>query len=201
MDDLSLFSITVVLFLIMDPIGNIASYLELMREIKPSRRIPILLREMAIAFALMLFFNFLGEYIFDLLKISEVTVLLASGVILFFVALKILFPSTSSFRANLPAGEPFIVPLAVPLISGPSLLATIMLYARMESSKAVMLIALVLSTAATLLVFLLAPYLHRFLGNKGLLAFEKLIGMILILLAVQRFTEGIKQFLITVHGQ
>lgn len=195
MNDLSLFSIAVVLFLIMDPVGNIASYLSLTRELQPKRRTWVLIREMAIALVLMLIFNFIGEYIFSLLEISEITVRLASGAILFLVAIKILFPSTNSFRSNLLKGEPFIVPLAIPLVAGPSLLATIMLYANMESSETVMLAAIFVAVFAAFLVFLLAPYIFRLLGNNGLLALEKLMGMILVLMAVQRFADGIKMFL------
>lgn len=194
MDGLSLFSLTIILFFIMDPIGNIAAYLTLMKTVPAKKRKWVLLREMAIAFAAMILFNYLGEYIFSLLAISEVTVRLASGVILFLIAIKILFPTSDSLRAHLPSGEPFIVPLAIPLVAGPSLLATIMLFARLEQTGFVMLGAIILSTIATILVFLAAPLLFRFLGNNGLLALEKLTGMVLVLLGIQRFAEGIQQF-------
>lgn len=190
----SILFITVMLFLIMDPIGNIASYLKLMEDIAPKRRNWILLREMGIALAAMLLFNYIGEFIFNLLEISEITVRLASGLILFLIAIKILFPSTDSLRANLPIGEPFIVPLAIPLIAGPSLLATIMLYANLEPCQSYMLAAIFMACIATYIVFLIAPTLYRLLGNNGLLAMEKLTGMILVLLAVQRIAEGVQQF-------
>lgn len=197
MDHFSLFSIFIVLLFIMDPVGNIASYLTLMKDVPEKRKKWILLREIGIALALMLLFNFLGEYIFQLLGISEITVKLASGAILFLIAIKILFPSADSLRANLPKGEPFIVPLAVPLIAGPALLATIMLYANLEDSAAIMLGAIFLATLATWGIFTVAPYLHRVLGNNGLLALEKLLGMVLVLIAVQRFAEGIQLFMTT----
>lgn len=191
----TLFSLTVILFMIMDPIGNIGSYLTLMKEIKPKRRNFVLLREMGIALLAMVIFNYLGEYIFNLLGISENTVRIATGVILFLIAIKILFPATNGFRANLPKGEPFIVPLAIPLIAGPSLLATIMLFARLETDDFIVLEAILLSTLASTLVLFFAPLIHRFLGNNGLLALEKLTGMVLVLLGIQRFAEGLQQFL------
>lgn len=197
MEEFSLFSLTVILFFIMDPVGNISSYLTLMKGIAAKRRLYILFREMGIAFAAMLLFNYLGEYIFDILDISEVTVRIASGVILFLIAIKILFPSKDSFRANLPKGEPFIVPLAIPLIAGPSLLATIMLFAHIEASQPIMLAAIALATVGTICVFLLAPYLFKFLGNNGLLALEKLMGMVLVLIGIQRFSEGLRMFFTT----
>ncbi len=196
MQDLSLLSIGVVLFLIMDPVGNIASYLSLMRDIPPKRQKIVLLREMGIALLVMLIFSFIGKYIFSLLEISETTVRLASGIILFLVAIKILFPSITSLRANLPKGEPFIVPLAIPLIAGPSLLATIMLFSNMENCCPwIMTSAIILATAAALLTLWVSPYLQRFLGSNGLLAFEKLMGMVLVLLAIQRLADGIQQFM------
>lgn len=189
-----LLSVAIVLFLIMDPIGNISSYLSLMRGLEPKKQHRILLREMLIAVTLMVIFNYIGEYIFQALEISEITVRLASGLILFIISINILFPKATDLRSNLPKGEPFIIPLAIPLIAGPSLLATIMLYAHLEPSQPLMLAAIALSSLGTLTVLFLSPYFHRFLGNNGLLALEKLMGMVLVLLAVQRFAEGLQQF-------
>lgn len=190
----TLFSLSVILFLIMDPIGNIGSYLTLMSGMTPRRRNLILLREMGIALITTLAFSLLGEYIFNLLNINDVTVRIASGVILFLIAIKIIFPSIDSWRVNLPKGEPFIVPLAIPLVAGPSLLATVMLYADLEPSMGLVTAAIFIAWLAALVVLWAAPFLHRYLGNNGLLALEKLTGIILIMLAVQRFAEGLHRF-------
>ena len=191
---MTLLSVAVTLFLIMDPIGNINAYLSLMRGIEPAQQRKILFREMAIAFIAMLAFNYLGEFIFDLLDISETTVRLTSGVILFLIAIKILFPSKDGLRANLPKGEPFITPLAIPLLAGPSLLATIMLYAHLEPSQPLMLGAIVIATLASLAVLLMSGFLLRTLKSSGLIALEKLMGMVLVLMAVQRCVEGLQMF-------
>lgn len=196
---MTLLSITLILFLIMDPIGNITAFLSLMRGIPPAQQRRILFREMAIAFVAMIIFNYLGEYIFDLLEISETTVRLASGVILFLIAIKILFPSSDGFRANLPKGEPFVTPLAIPLLAGPSLLATIMLFAHLEPSQPLMLAAIILATLGSLVVLLMSGFLLRIFKNSGLIALEKLIGMILVLMAVQRCVEGLQLFF-EIHG-
>lgn len=190
----TLFFLSVMLFLIMDPIGNIGCFLTLMQDVPPAKRRYVLLREMGIALLAMLVCNYLGEFIFSILEISETTVRIASGLILLFVAIKILFPAIDSLRANLPKGEPFIIPLAIPLIAGPSLLATIMLYASLEPSQPHMLEAILIATVATTLVLWVSPVLQRYLGNNGLLALEKLTGMILVLLAVQRLAEGVQKF-------
>lgn len=193
-DTLSLLSITVALFIIMDPFGNIPAYLAITSELTAKRRRLVLAREMSIAFLIMLVFNFIGEYIFAVLEISDITIKLSSGLVLFLTAIKILFPTSNSMRANLPGGEPFIIPLAVPLIAGPSLLATIMLYAHMETSISLMLSAISIAWVLASLILLAAPYFQKLLGVNGLIALERLMAMILVMLAIQRFLEGIQQF-------
>lgn len=188
------FTIAFMLFLIMDPVGNVSTFLSMVKEIPRTKQRWIVVREMLIALAAMLLFNQIGEHIFSILNISEVAIYLSSGLILFIVAIKILFPTIDSPRANLPKGEPFIIPLAIPLIAGPSLLATIMLYAHQVPSYSMMVSAIVFAWLAASFVLLIAPYLKRALGLNGLLACERLMGMILILLAIQRFAEGIQLF-------
>jgi len=189
--------IILTLFLIMDSIGNLSSYLQMVKDLDPKRRRYVIIREMLFALVAMLIFNFIGEFIFSALNITEPTVRVTSGVILFLIALKILFPSPTSLRANLPKQEPFITPLAIPLVAGPSLLATIMLYAHTEPSLLVMFSSILIAWAASVLVFLNASSIQRFLTDNGLIACERLTGMILILLAIQRVLEGIKQFVAT----
>lgn len=192
---MTLLSLTLILFLIMDPIGSISPYLKMVKGLPPSRQRYVVVREMLIALLVMFFFNFLGEGIFDMLEISETAVRLSSGVILFLFAVKILFPTRVSPRANLSEEEPFIIPLAIPLIAGPSLLATIMLFAHIVPSQAVMLAAICLAWLIALIVLAFAPQLQRLLGNNGLMACERMMAMVLVLLAIQRFMEGIKQFM------
>ena len=191
---MSLFSITVTLFFIMDPVGNLSSYLSLVKDLDAKRQKWIIVREMLIALAAMIGFNYLGEYIFNLLDLSETTVRLSSGVILFLIAIKILFTAHDSPRANLPKGEPFVFPLAIPLIAGPALLATIMLYAHLEPYQSVMIIAILIAWLLSIATFFFAGPIKRLLGNNGLMACERLIGMVLVLIAVQRFLEGILLF-------
>lgn len=197
---MSLFTIALVLFLIMDPLGNVATFLTVLSPYGERRRQWIVLREMGIALIAMLIFNCFGEFIFQFLEISETTVRLSSGVILFLIALSIIFPGTQNARCHLPRSEPFIIPLAIPLIAGPALLATVMLYAHLEPSLVVMLEAIFASWLAALAVLMFAPQLKKILGSCGLVAAEKLMGMILILIAIQRFMDGVTSFIQTYHG-
>lgn len=200
MNESTFLNLFLALFLIMDPIGNISSFLSMVKELPPKRQRLIILREMGIALAFMLLFNLIGEYIFFFLDLESTAVRLASGVILFLVAIKILFPGPTSLRNHLPPGEPFIIPMAIPLIAGPSLLASILLFTHEEPSELIMVTAIVAAWLLSSVVLLLGPQLSRILGKNGLIASERLMAMILIMLAIQRFMEGVQEFMQTSHA-
>lgn len=195
MDRAMSLTLILIFFFIMDPLGNISSYLHMVKGIDPKRQRFIVMREMLLALVAMLVFNYIGEYILYGLGLSLVTVKISSGIILFLVAIKILFSSPSSLRANLPQEEPFLIPLAIPLIAGPGLLATIMLYALTEPSQWTMLTSIFIAWFISVIILLLAPRIERLLGFNGLTAAEKLMGMILVLLSLQRILEGVREFL------
>jgi multiple antibiotic resistance protein len=178
----------------MDPVGNIAAYQSLVKGQVPRRQHRILMRELLIALAFMLLFNEIGEFIFDYLHLSETTLRISSGVILFLIAIKILFTAPDSLRSNLPHGEPFIFPLAVPLIAGPGLLATIMLFAHLEDLQSTMILAILTAWVITAIILYFSDKIQKVLGESGLMACERLIGMVIVLISVQRFLEGILLF-------
>jgi multiple antibiotic resistance protein len=188
-------SITILLYLIMDPIGNIGSFLKLINQVPPERQRWVTIREMLIALLAMLLFFAFGEFLMYILEISQPTLRVGSGVILFLIAIKILFTSKTSLRANLPNEEPFIVPLAIPLIAGPAILASIMLFANMNTNPYEMAAAIVTAWGAAVATLFMAKPLLKAFGRNGLLACERLMGMILVMLSVQRLLEGIKQFI------
>lgn len=194
---MNLTTIAITLFLIMDSIGNTASFLKMTDGIAKSRQRRILIREMGIALLFMVLFNYIGEFIFLFLKLSETAVMLSAGLILFLTAVKIIFSSQDNPRSHVVQQEPFIVPLAVPLICGPALMATIMLYAHVEESQTVMLGAIFIAWALSVLVLLIAPGLQKVAGRNGLMAVERLLALILVILAIQRFMEGIRLFINT----
>lgn len=187
-------TVALILFLIMDPVGNITSFQNVMKDASPAKKHKIIIREMLIALALMLVFNFIGEFIFFILDVSLITVRLTAGTILFLTAVKILFPTVDSVRANLPKGEPFITPLAVPLIAGPALLATIMLFAHIEPSILTMVGAIIVAWITSLSILYYGAEIKKHLGANGLGAAERLMGMILVMLAIQCFLEGVEHF-------
>jgi len=192
---MNMISVAIILFLIMDPVGNVSILLQALKPVPPKKHVWVILREMCFVLIAMLFFYFLGDVLLRVLDISETTVRITSGVILFIAAIKILFPKMGNVRDVLrKEEEPFIVPIAIPLVAGPSLLATIMLFAHLDSLNQIIFPAMIIAWFFATLVLLASKYFYRWMGENGLVACEKVMAMILVLLAIQRFLEGIKLF-------
>lgn len=187
---MTLLTLTLILFLIMDPIGHVKAFLRCLEGIEPKRQTYIIWREMFIALAFMLGFAALGEVIFSVLAISNTTVYLASGLILFLVAIKIIFPHPDD-EVQPMEGEPFIVPMAIPLIAGPALLATIMLYSETEAYIMPMIGAILIAWFASSIILINSKRIVGLLGTSGITACEKLMGMVLVLISVQRLAAGV----------
>ncbi|CDR35124.1 MarC family protein [Criblamydia sequanensis] len=193
MATLTISSIALTLFLVMDPFGNISSFLKLLDKNEREHYRLSVLREMLFVLAIILFFNVLGEYLLQLLQISPTTVYFSSSIILFLTAFQILFPTSKSLRHNLPEEHPILIPLAVPLIAGPSLLAMVMIFAH-ETTWLPMLISIFIAWLAALIVLLFGREIKKFIKENGLIALERLMGMVLILVAIQKFFEGVALF-------
>ena len=189
-------SIAFSLFLLMDPIGNIPLYLSTLKEIKPKRQRSIIFRELIIALVIIILFNFVGNELLTFLHITKDTVQISGGIILFLIALKMIFPGQDDHTfEKKELTEPFIVPLAVPLIAGPSVLAAVILYAHQQTSDLIMIPAIVLAWLASLIILLLSSYLNRILGWRGIVALERLMGLVLIMIALQMLLGGIHSFI------
>ena len=187
----SLFSIAFSLFLLMDPIGNVPLYVSILKDLDPKRQRFIICRELLIALLVIIAFSFLGNYILRLLGVSEQTVMISGGLILFLIAIRMIFPRGREGYTESPEGEePFIVPLAIPLIAGPSVLAAVMIYANQESHLT-MIGSIIIAWVVTFFILILSPLLKKILGIRGITACERLMGLILTLIAVQMFLEGL----------
>lgn len=187
-------SAAVLLILIMDPLGNLPIFMSVLKHTEPRRRKAIMIRELLIALVIMLIFLFAGERILAFLNLSAETVSISGGIILFLIAIKMIFPGNEGGSNGLPAGEePFIVPLAIPLVAGPSLLATLMLLSHQYPNQmGHLIIALMLAWGGTFVILLQSGLFLRLLGEKGVNALERLMGLILVMLATQMFLDGIR---------
>ena len=191
----SVFAAAVTLFLVMDPIGNIPMFLSLLRQVDEARRKRVILREVLIAFAVLALFLFFGKYVLSALHITEPALGIAGGVVLFLIAVRMVFPWGRDQNVEAPVGEPLVVPLAIPLIAGPSAMATVILLSNQAPGRIWMwFLALAIATAAALVVLLSAEILRRRLGSRFLVAIERLMGMILATLSVQMLLNGIREY-------
>ncbi len=194
---MDLLSAATLLFLVMDPLGNIPIFLSILDKVPERRRLRILLRELVLALVVLLAFLFGGRYLLGFLGLSEHAIRIAGGIILFLIALKMVFPVERSAQTPDEDGEePFIVPLAIPLVAGPSAMAVVMLLATNEPDRmGLWVAALGLAWLASALILLSATGLKRVLGRRGLVAMERLMGMVLIALAIQMLLEGVTAFI------
>jgi MarC family membrane protein len=193
--DGSFASAVVILLLVMDPVGNIPLFLTLLRNVEPRRRMRVIVRECAIALAVLIAFALFGKYILDLFGISDASLTIAGGVILFLIALRMVFRSGAEAFGNLPVGEPFIVPLAIPSIAGPTAIATVVLFASAAPGRwPEWCGAVTVAMAASALVLLSADRIARAAGERVLAAFERLVGLVLTAIAIEMLLRGIEAF-------
>ncbi|QIE02138.1 YhgN family NAAT transporter [Buchnera aphidicola] len=190
-------STTILLILIMDPLGNLPIFVTVLKHLNEKRRKIIVIREMIIALFIMLLFLFFGEKILTILNLKTETVSISGGIILFLISIKMIFPSETGKNNNISSyEEPFLVPLAMPLIAGPSLLATLMLLSHQYLYHMFYLvISLLIAWFFTIVVLLLSNVFLKIFGKKSVNALERLMGLILIMLSTQMFLDGIKVWL------
>ncbi len=188
----------ILLFLVMDAVGNVPFFLSLLKDVPPKRRNFVMIRELLIALAVLLAFLVGGKYLLQLLQLKQESVSIAGGIVLFLIAIRMVFPPSDGGgifgKAN--GGEPFIVPMAIPGVAGPSAMAALLLFTTAQPGRIVEWgIALVLAWLATAVILLSSTYLFRWLGESVLTALEKVMGMLLIALSVQMFLAGIVAYL------
>jgi MarC family membrane protein len=193
--DLSFASVVVVLLLVVDPFGNIGLLVSVLREVPPARRVPVIVREWLIALTVLLAFLLFGEHLLRVLGLSEPSLSIAGGVILFLIALRMIFHTDQNVFGPAPGGEPLIVPLAIPAMAGPGAMATVIVLASRAPARMVEWVgALAFAMLVTLAIFLFADRLARLLGERALMAVERLMGLILTAFAVEMLLRGIAGF-------
>jgi MarC family membrane protein len=194
-----LISAFVLLFLVLDPLGNLPVVASLLKQVDSKRRARVVMRECLIAYLILLAFMFGGRQFLDVMHLSEISLSIAGGVILFMIAINMVFKSSESVFGESLDHEPFIVPLAIPLIAGPSALATVMLMVSREPAKLGVWIGAMTAAMLVSAVLLVAgERIEKLLGKRAMEAIERLMGLILTAIAVEMLLGGIKQFLLQV---
>lgn len=188
-------SATLLLLTIMDPLGNVATFVTALRPVPPERRLRVIARELVVALVILILFLLLGRQLLGLLHLKQEALFISGGIVLFLIAIKMIFPPARR-EADEPMIEPFIVPLATPMVAGPSVLATLLV---LVSTQPELwwnwLAALLIAWGITAAVLLCSPAIARVLKEKGSMAVERLMGMLLVMVAVQMFLNGIEHYL------
>ena len=194
-----MFAVALSLFLLMDSFGNIPIYLSVLREIPKQKHPRIIIREMLIALLLVILFACFGNDFFIFLGIAHEAMYIAGGVVLFVMSLKMIFPGGGNLQESFGnIGDPLVFPLAVPLVSGPSVLAAVMIYSTQVQSSMTLFGAILISWFFTSVILLGSSILLRFLGERGIKALERLMGLVLMLIAINMFIQGWRQICMVV---
>ena len=189
-------SAALLLFLILDPLGNIPVFLSILRRLPPRRQRIVIARELLIALGVLMLFLWGGQYVLEAMHLRQESVAIAGGIVLFLIGLRMIFPPPEGLMGELPEGEPFIVPLAIPMVAGPSGMAAVMLMGSQDPGRmGDWSLALMIAWGATAAILFSATYLYRWLGTRVLIAIERLMGMLLVALSVQMLLDGVGTYL------
>ena len=193
---MDVYAAVITLLLIMDPVGNIPPFLSILKTVPAERRRIVLMREILFAYGVLLVFFFLGNYVVRFLRLDQETISIAGGIVLFLIALRMIFPREGTVVGDPLEGEPFLVPLAIPLFAGPSTLAALLLLQRtFPGDSTSLLIAITIAWAIGGTILLSSTFFYRLLRERGLIAIERLMGMVLVMVAVQMLVNGLKALL------
>jgi multiple antibiotic resistance protein len=196
----TIFSIALAFFLVANPIGNAPAIIALIKDFDFQRQKMILVRESIFSFILAIFFQFFGEAFLGVIHIQDYAVTSTGGLLLFLVSLKMIFSSGQKSSNETIQQEPYIVPIATPLISGPGLLTIIMLYTKQESNNLKIFLSILLAWTAITIILFMSPYMQKILGKRGLGALEQLMGMILSFIAMDMIVRGAGLFMKALEG-
>lgn len=191
----SFISSVITLALVMDGFGNIPLFIASLKKVAPERRKVVLFRELGIALLIMVAFLFLGKWFLKAFGIQEYSLSIAGGLILFIISIKLVFGGEEETKSDPKEDEPFVVPLAIPLVAGPAALSMVMITAAQQSNKFITLGAVVVASLINSVILMSSFPISNLLGKRGLTAIERLTGMILVLMSVDMVMGGISKFM------
>jgi len=196
----SIVSTAILLLFILDPFGNVPLLLSILKNVDKERHTKIIIREMFIGLFILLVFLFFGERFLSIFGLETQAITIAGGIIFFVIAIKMIFPDPNGHSLFVSSGdeEPLVVPIAIPMISGPASIATLMLLAKSNPGEmGNILISVLLAWLVSSVILLSSPKLYKILKRRGLTAMERLMGMLLLMMAVEMFIKGIRELIPT----
>ncbi len=198
-NEFSIVSTAIVLIFVIDPFGAVPVILSILKDVPLQKRRTIIVREMFFGLGILVLFLFGGEFFLNIFHLETEAVRIAGAIIFFVIGIKMIFPgdegSTGLYGSS---KEPFMVPIAMPLIAGPSTLATLLVLGKSNASSMISLFfALILAWLVSASIMYLSPLLYTLLREKGLSALERLMGMLLLMMSVQMFIDGFRELIHT----
>lgn len=188
-------SSVITLCLVMDPFGNIPLFISALKKVAPERRKAVLVRELAIALGIMVAFLYCGKWFLHAFGIHSFSMSIAGGLILFIISIKLVFSNEDETKSDPKEEEPFIVPLAIPLVAGPAALSIVMILSAQQPNKLITLASVITASVINSAVLMLSFPISNLLGKRGLAAIERLTGMILVLMSVDMVMGGVSEFM------
>ncbi|CAH0527357.1 YhgN family NAAT transporter [Vibrio hippocampi] len=193
---MDILSAATMLFLIMDPLGNLPIVLSILKHLDPKRRRKVLIRELCFALVILMLFLFAGKSILSFLHVEPETLSISGGIILFIIAIRMIFPQAGSVTGLAAGEEPFIVPMAIPMLAGPSVIASLLLLSSQNpDALQEMSLAVLLAWGATFLILMFYDFFNKLLGERGLKAVERLMGLLLVMISTQMFLNGVRSYI------
>ncbi len=185
----------ITLFLIVDPVGGIPAFTAALKNVDPKRVKIVILRECFIAFLLLALFAFFGRGFMSVLGLTQTALTIGGGLVLLIIALRMLFPSRVGVYGEMEDGEPYIFPIAMPMLAGPSALATVMILVNGAPGQiALWIVAIAVTMLCSAAIIICGDKIQKMIGRKATAAFERLMGLILVVIAVQMFLTGIADY-------
>ena len=197
---MDILSTSILLLFILDPFGNVPLVLSVLKNVDPSKHRRIIIREMLIGLVILLIFLFFGEGFLSIFGLETQAITIAGGIIFFVIALKMIFPDPNGHSLFVSSSdeEPLVVPIAIPMVSGPASIASLMLLVKSHPSEINnILISVLIAWLVTSIILLFSPQLYKVLKRRGLIAMERLMGMLLLMMAVEMFIKGIRALIPT----
>ncbi|MDN3680183.1 YhgN family NAAT transporter [Vibrio tapetis subsp. quintayensis] len=192
---MEIISAAVMLFLIMDPLGNLPVLLSILKHLEPKRRRIVLVRELIFALIILMLFLFAGQSILNFLHVQPETLSISGGIILFIIAIKMIFPQPGGVTGLAAGEEPYIVPIAIPMIAGPSVIASLLLLSNQQPDRMMdWSLAVLLAWGASFLILMFYDFFHKLLGERGLRAVERLMGLLLVIISIQMLLNGVSSY-------
>lgn len=184
---------TLVLFIIVDPFGNIPIFMGLTQIMNDQQRQKIFNTAIFVSIILLLVFAFAGQELFNLFGVSIFSFEIAGGILLLIIAIKILISGSLHGEEEQAPESLGVVPIAIPLLVGPGAITTTILNLQTYDVYVTVLSVLIV-LALTWIILRFINHIYRFLGNTGAIVIARIMALFIAAIAVQYIITGVTYY-------